>query len=200
MSLLTCGVAPASRGMSDASICGRPIAAEAHLHSYDSQTQIRTVPFVFAKEERSNWQAPQPGNVCHSRASQKTRARRAVIQKTLTAQWPERRTSGVSRAIRLLCRQKCMSSPAKKWSGKVKTVSTYPPKGLFTKDPETIARSLASKKVSPKGPGSGMRMLTFFMNRAGKNLSASRKAALHKAKQLLSEWIKAARQRNNKAA
>ena len=90
-----------------------------------------------------------------------------------------------------LSRETKMSSATKKWSGKVKTVSTYPPEGLFTKDPETIARSLASKKVSPKGPGSGMRMLTFFINRAGKNLSASRKAALQKAKKLLSERIKA---------
>jgi len=88
-----------------------------------------------------------------------------------------------------------MTKSAKKWSGKVKTVSTYPPKGLFTKDPETIARTLASKKVAPKGPGSGMRMLSFFINRAGKNLSASRKAKLQKAKELLSERVKAARKR-----
>ena len=83
-----------------------------------------------------------------------------------------------------------MSHTAKKWSGKVKTESTYPPKELFTKDPETIARTLASKKVSPKGPGSGMRMLTFFINRAGSNLSASRKAALQKAKELLSKRVR----------
>jgi len=87
-----------------------------------------------------------------------------------------------------------MAGAAKKWSGKVKTVSTYPPEGLFTKDPETIARTLASKKVSPKGPGSGMRMLTFFINRAGKNLSTSRKSKLQKAKELLSERVRAARQ------
>jgi Protein of unknown function (DUF3175) len=93
-----------------------------------------------------------------------------------------------------------MSTTAKKWSGKVKTVSTYPPEGLFTKDPETIARTLASKKVSPKGPGSGMRMLTFFINRAGKNLSASRKAALQEAKALLSERVKKARQRKEQSA
>jgi len=93
-----------------------------------------------------------------------------------------------------------MSSRTKKWSGKVKTISTYPPEGLFTKDPETIARSLASKQVSPKGPGSGMRMLTFFINRAGKNLSASRKAALQKAKDLLSARVKAARKNKKKAA
>jgi hypothetical protein len=32
--------------------------------------------------------------------------------------------------------------------------------GLFTKYPETIARELASRNVSPKGPRSGMRILT----------------------------------------
>src|ERR1700761_9852925 len=84
---------------------------------------------------------------------------------------------------------------AKKWSAKVKTVSTYPPEGLFTKDPETIARTLASKKVSPKGPGSGMRMLSFFINRAGKGLSAREKARLERAKKLLSARVKAAHAR-----
>jgi hypothetical protein len=81
----------------------------------------------------------------------------------------------------------------RKWVSKVKTVSTYPPKELFTKDAETIARQLASKKVSPKGPGSGMRMLTYFINRAGKGLSKSRRAELEKAKKLLSKRVKAAR-------
>ena len=79
-----------------------------------------------------------------------------------------------------------------KWVSKVKTVSTYPPEGLFTKDAETIARQLASKKVSPKGPGSGMRMLTYFINRAGKGLSKSRLAELERAKKLLSKRIQAA--------
>jgi hypothetical protein len=92
-----------------------------------------------------------------------------------------------------------MANAAKKWSGKVKTVSTYPPEGLFTKDPATIAKALASKKVSPKGPGSGMRMLTFFINRAGKNLSASRKAKLQRAKELLSERVRTARDKPNRS-
>lgn len=73
----------------------------------------------------------------------------------------------------------------KKWSGKVKTVSTMPPKGLFTKDPETIARVMATKKVSPKGIGSGIRMIQFFINRAGKDLSSTRKRTLERAKQIL---------------
>jgi tRNA(adenine34) deaminase len=79
-----------------------------------------------------------------------------------------------------------------RWSHKVKTVSTYPPEGIFTKDPKTIAKVMARKDVSPKGLGSAIRMVTFFINRAGKGLSAERKKALEQAKQLL-------RERNHKA-
>lgn len=73
------------------------------------------------------------------------------------------------------------------WVGKVKTDSTHPQSGLFTKKAEIIARALASKKVSPNGPGSGMRMLTYYINRAGQNLPAGRRAELEKAKELLSK-------------
>ena len=82
----------------------------------------------------------------------------------------------------------------RKWSASVKTDSTHPPAGLFNKDAATIARTLASKKVSPKGPGSGMRMLTFFINSAGHNLSPQRRAALNRAKSLLSERVRRARE------
>jgi len=77
-----------------------------------------------------------------------------------------------------------------KWSATVQTDSTHPPAGLFNKSAPTIARTLASKKVSPKGPGSGMRMLTFYINRAGRNLSAARRAELNRAKELLSERLR----------
>jgi uncharacterized protein DUF3175 len=86
--------------------------------------------------------------------------------------------------------------PSKKksrWVSSVKTVSTFPPPGLFTKSAATIARTLASKRVSPKGPGSGMRMLTYFINRAGRGLSAERRAELQKAKVLLSGRVKRAK-------
>jgi len=77
----------------------------------------------------------------------------------------------------------------KRWIAKVTTDSTHPPKGLFNRSAATIARTLASKKVSPKGPGSGMRMLTYYINRAGRGLSAHRRAELEKAKTLLSKRI-----------
>ena len=86
------------------------------------------------------------------------------------------------------------SRPAKKkWVASVATDSTHPPPGLFTKDAAAIARSLASKKVSPKGPGSGMRMLTYFINRAGKGLNKGRRAELEKAKELLSQKLQRGR-------
>jgi tRNA(adenine34) deaminase len=83
----------------------------------------------------------------------------------------------------------------KRWVAGVKTESTYPPEGLFTKSAATIARTLASKEVSPKGPGSGMRMLTYFINRAGRGLTAERRKELEKAKLLLHKRV----QQENKA-
>jgi Protein of unknown function (DUF3175) len=76
-----------------------------------------------------------------------------------------------------------------RWISGVKTDSTHPPSGLFTKSAATIVRTLSSKKVSPKGMASGLRMLTYFMNRAGRRLSDERRAELQKAKRTLSARI-----------
>ena len=78
----------------------------------------------------------------------------------------------------------------KMWVRKVKTVSTSPPRDLFTKDAQTIARTMATKKVSPKGIASGIRMIQFFINRAGKSLPPTRKRELEKAKRILQEKLK----------
>jgi tRNA(adenine34) deaminase len=86
------------------------------------------------------------------------------------------------------------SNGKRKWSAAVSTDSTHPQEGLFNRDARTIARELASKRVSPKGPSSGMRMLTFYINRAGKNLFASRLKVLDRAKELLHKRIEAKRQ------
>jgi len=88
-----------------------------------------------------------------------------------------------------------MPTKRKRWVANVKTDSTHPPEGLFTKDAATIARTLASKKVSPKGPTSGLRMLNYFINRAGKGLTSSRRTELERAKRLLSGQIHRERSR-----
>ncbi len=77
----------------------------------------------------------------------------------------------------------------RRWVHTVTTVSTAPPPGLFTKDARTIARRLASKRVSPKGVTSGLRMLLFFINRAGRGLTPRRRAELLRAKRLMQEMI-----------
>src|SRR3984885_5466556 len=90
-------------------------------------------------------------------------------------------------AIRDAAKEAIMAK--KKWSAKVDTDSTHPDEGLFKKNAAAIAKALATKKVSPKGPASGMQMLNFYINRAGKNLTQERHAELEKAKTLLSEMI-----------
>jgi len=82
----------------------------------------------------------------------------------------------------------------KRWVAKVTTDSTHPPRGLFTKSAATVARTLALNNVSPKGIGSGMRMLTYFINRAGRGLSPKRRAELNKAKVLLSKRMEKAKE------
>jgi tRNA(adenine34) deaminase len=75
----------------------------------------------------------------------------------------------------------------RKWSQKIHTVSTFPPEGTFTKDAKSVARIMANKKVSPKGLGSGIRMITMYINRSGKNLEPHQKKELEEAKRILQE-------------
>ena len=60
---------------------------------------------------------------------------------------------------------------------------------LFSQSAEEIAESLASPEISPQGASSGLRLLTFYINYAGKRLSASRRKSLEKARKLLSERV-----------
>ncbi|WP_201748003.1 DUF3175 domain-containing protein [Chitinophaga vietnamensis] len=83
----------------------------------------------------------------------------------------------------------------KKWSAKVTATSHAMDlkKDIFrSDDPEEIARSLkrsSSKSHNRKGTPyqSAMSMLNFYINRAGKNLSASKKHTLEEAKVKLKE-------------
>jgi len=94
-------------------------------------------------------------------------------------------TKAGARLARQTTRRRAHAKGAGRWSHKVTTVSTFPPSGLFTRSAEIIARRMADRKVSPKGIGSAIRMVQFFINRAGKSLSASRRAELERAKRLL---------------
>ncbi len=96
-------------------------------------------------------------------------------------------------SARVLPQRRPRRSRKKLWVHTVTTVSTSPPEGLFTKDARTIARTLASRRVSPGGITSGLRMLLFFINRAGRGLTPGRRAELERAKRLMQAMV--ARQR-----
>ena len=81
----------------------------------------------------------------------------------------------------------------RRWVRRVTTDSTHPPPGTFSGSAAEIARTMARKDVSPRGLGSGIRMIQYFINRGGKNLSARRRAELERAKRILQH--RAARQK-----
>jgi hypothetical protein len=74
------------------------------------------------------------------------------------------------------------------------------PCGLFASDAKTIAESLASREIFPEGPSSGMRVLMFYISHAGRNLSASRRKNLEKAKEILSARVRRELEEKRRAA
>jgi hypothetical protein len=72
-----------------------------------------------------------------------------------------------------------------RWSGSVRTASTFPPPGLFARDALLIADTMARPEVSPGGLGAAIRMVGFFINRAGRALPEARRVELDRAKRLL---------------
>jgi len=58
---------------------------------------------------------------------------------------------------------------------------------------------MATKKVSPKGLGSAIRMVQSYINRAGYNLSASRRRELEMAKLILQDKNVAQKKKRRRA-
>src|SRR5919108_1751920 len=77
----------------------------------------------------------------------------------------------------------------RRWVRTVTTDSTHPPRGTFTGSAAEIARTMARKDVSPGGLGSGIRMIQYFINRGGKNLSARKRTELERAKRILQRRV-----------
>jgi tRNA(adenine34) deaminase len=73
----------------------------------------------------------------------------------------------------------------RRWVRTVSTDSTHPPPQTFAGSAARIARTMARKDVSPKGLGSAIRMIQYFINRDGRRLSASRRRELERAKRIL---------------
>src|SRR5262245_42782404 len=88
----------------------------------------------------------------------------------------------------------------RRWVQTVKTVSTFPPAGLFTRDAATIARVMATRRVSPGGLGSAIRMVQYLLNRGGKGLGPVRRRELEKAKLLLRRHAASARGKRSRGS
>jgi len=82
-------------------------------------------------------------------------------------------------------RRRAAGGKKRRWAQEVKTVSTFPPPGTFTRPGDEVARIMARKEVSPLGLGSAIRMVQMFINRSGRNLTAERRRELEKAKKIL---------------
>jgi Protein of unknown function (DUF3175) len=81
----------------------------------------------------------------------------------------------------------------RRWVRTVKTDSTHPPSRTFAGSASEIARTMARKDVSPKGLGSAIRMIQYFINRGGRRLTASRRRELERAKRILQRRKQSAR-------
>jgi hypothetical protein len=75
--------------------------------------------------------------------------------------------------------------PTRRWVRTVTTDSTHPPPRTFAGSASQIARTMARKDISPKGLGSAIRMIQYFINRGGHRLTASRRRELERAKRIL---------------
>ncbi|HLA52668.1 MAG TPA: DUF3175 domain-containing protein [Flavitalea sp.] len=105
---------------------------------------------------------------------------------------PKKAASKKRRTAATVKRPPAKKTP-RKWSAKVTSTSDaldLQPKIFESKDPVKIARSLKRsadksnrRKTTPFQ--SAMSMLNFYINRAGKNLTAKEKAPLEKAKEEL---------------
>ena len=76
-------------------------------------------------------------------------------------------------------------SKRRRWVQTVTTISTAPPPGTFTRSAHEIADIMARPDVSPRGVGSGIRMIQYFINRGGRNLTTHRRQQLEHAKRIL---------------
>lgn len=110
-------------------------------------------------------------------------------------QMPAKRTKQAARAKKKKARRKLGRTTARRWSQTVTESSDALTldKGVFTKrSPRAIALSLKrsaerSRRRKSAPYRSAMSMLTFYVNRGGKNLSAAQRKKLNQAKDELRE-------------
>ena len=177
--------------------CSPPIRSRTRRQSSAGRALAVLVHHTGGKAAHRNVVAPRTARlVCSCLAN---RPRRQATGGAVAGSVTAPRVDPASISLEASMTSKKKTAPRRKWSAKVHTESTYPPEGLFTKSAAVIARTLASPEVSPKGPGSGMRTLSFYINCAGHNLDAKRLAELEKAKELLHKRVERERDSEKKS-
>ncbi len=85
-------------------------------------------------------------------------------------------------------RKKSRKRPRRKkgtFPSKLSTASTFYPRGTMSKSAKTIYSVSINPKYAPGGLGSAIKWLTYYRNRAGKNLSAKQRQEIMKATRML---------------
>jgi hypothetical protein len=155
------------------------------------------VPSPYCKREVRNWM--QSGDyvaMAQRKAARKSTARRGTVRKSTarksTARKSVARKSAArkSTAPKSTARKSAARKTGRRWSGVVTRTSNALDlsRGVFTwTDPKRIAGSLKrsaerSKRRKADPYRSALSMLTFYLNRAGKNLQAGQRRVLRLAK------------------
>jgi hypothetical protein len=73
------------------------------------------------------------------------------------------------------------------FTGKKVKDATFFPEGTMSKSASEIVRIAKNKRYAPKGIGSAIRYLTYFLNRGGKGLSKTQKKNIERAREILQD-------------
>lgn len=71
------------------------------------------------------------------------------------------------------------------FTGKMEDDATFFPEGTMAKSTKEIVRVASSKRYAPKGLGSAIQYLTYYLNRAGKGLDKDQRERIESAREIL---------------
>lgn len=76
------------------------------------------------------------------------------------------------------------------FTGKNEKDATFFPEGTMSKSASHIVKIAKNKRYAPKGIGSAIRYLTYFLNRGGKGLDKTQRKNIEKARMTLQKLNK----------
>ena len=73
---------------------------------------------------------------------------------------------------------------------KLRTAAVKFPRGVMSKSTIEIYREATNKKYAPKGLGSAIKFIQYYLNRGGSGISNSQRNRIEKAKEMLQKEMK----------